>query len=118
MQFPHLSLNTCSTGIFREPPRGEMRYVFLDPQQPKFGFKLEVQYMCMYNYVNVYVRTYVCDCLYKMSRCAWHTDAVATCTYSKPTMYAWVYARHVCVCVCVRACVRACVCVCACTHVN
>ena len=30
------------SGIFRQPPTGQRRLVYLDPQQPKYGFRLEV----------------------------------------------------------------------------
>lgn len=29
-------------GIFRQPPTGQKRFVYLDPRQPKYGFRLEV----------------------------------------------------------------------------
>ena len=35
-------------GIFRHPPTGQKRFVYLDPRQPKYGFRLEVGYKCMY----------------------------------------------------------------------
>ena len=29
-------------GIFMQPPTGQRRFVYLDPRQPKYGFRLEV----------------------------------------------------------------------------
>lgn len=34
-------------GIFRHPPTGQKRFVYLDPRQPKYGFRLEVGYKCV-----------------------------------------------------------------------
>ena len=33
-----------SSGIFRQPPRGEKRYVYLDPSEGRFGFRLQVNW--------------------------------------------------------------------------
>ncbi|CAI8018572.1 hypothetical protein GBAR_LOCUS11259 [Geodia barretti] len=33
-------------GIFRQPPTGQRRFVYLDPRQPKYGFRLEVWVIC------------------------------------------------------------------------
>lgn len=33
-------------GIFRQPPTGQKRFVYLDPRQPKYGFRLEVSDFC------------------------------------------------------------------------
>ena len=79
--------------------------MFLDPQQPKFGFKLEVQYMCMYNYVNVYVRTCVTVCI----KCPgahgilmlWPHVHIA----SPLCMLGYMHVMCACACACVRACV-------------
>jgi len=37
---------TCAirTGIIRQPPHGEKRYVHLDPADGKFGFRLQVRF--------------------------------------------------------------------------
>ena len=35
----------CRTGIFRQPPRGEFRMVYLDPSD-KYGFRLQVSGRC------------------------------------------------------------------------
>ena len=40
------------SGIFRQPPTGQKRFVYLDPRQPKYGFRLEVSavlpHVCMF----------------------------------------------------------------------
>ena len=60
--------------------------------QKIMGGLIRTQYICIYTYMRIYIRTCVCVCVY----------AVCVC---------------VCVCVCVRAFVCLCVCVCVCLFV-